>query len=129
MMAMSTTSIGRKGEQWVQAWFEWQGYQTKGRNILTPYGEIDLWVTMGQRHYLIEVKTRRRMEGPPVFQGLTSGKIRRLKLIRSYMVNQGGEIEKSQYFYSFIVLTPSRFYWFPNVFNVQDRFAVCPYTV
>jgi putative endonuclease len=51
-------SIGRWGEQAVAAYLVEHGYEILGRNVRTPYGEIDIVARQGEVTVFIEVKTR-----------------------------------------------------------------------
>jgi putative endonuclease len=59
-------SIGRWGEQAAAEYLCEHGYEITGRNIRTPYGEIDLIALQGGIMVFIEVKARTsRAFGPP----------------------------------------------------------------
>ncbi len=59
-------SIGRWGEQAAADYLCQRGYSITGRNIRTPYGEIDLVAEKEGQTVLIEVKTRTSASfGPP----------------------------------------------------------------
>jgi putative endonuclease len=51
-------SLGRWGEQTAESFLVQKGYQILGRNIRTPYGEIDLIGEQAGMIVFIEVKTR-----------------------------------------------------------------------
>lgn len=51
-------SIGKRGEDLAVDYFIAKGYQVLGRNIRTPYGEIDLIIKNEQDLIFVEVKTR-----------------------------------------------------------------------
>jgi len=124
---MNTTRIGRAGEEWIAEWFVWQGYQVQGRNILTPYGEIDLWVSYGRRHYGVEVKTRKYFETDLHVMGLTPQKYKRLKILHAFFQNDLASSRKVQCFCSFIILVPRKIYWLPNIFDPNMSFVTCSY--
>ncbi len=59
-------SIGRWGEQAAAEYLSERGYEITGRNIRTPYGEIDLVAHKDGLTIFIEVKARTsRSFGPP----------------------------------------------------------------
>ncbi len=59
-------SIGRWGEQAAAEYLCEHGYEITGRNIRTPYGEIDLIALQGGITVFIEVKARTSKSfGPP----------------------------------------------------------------
>lgn len=63
-MSMNTKkAIGRWGEGLAASYLEGQGYLIIGRNVYTPYGEIDLIARQdrpeGSTIVFVEVKTRR----------------------------------------------------------------------
>jgi putative endonuclease len=51
-------SLGRLGENLACDFLINRGYCLVGRNVRTPYGEIDIIFTEGQRIMFVEVKTR-----------------------------------------------------------------------
>ena len=58
--------IGRWGEQAAADYLSEHGYQITGRNIRTPYGEIDLVAVKDSITIFIEVKARTSKSfGPP----------------------------------------------------------------
>ncbi len=50
--------VGKVGEAVAAAWLQARGDRIVGRNVRTPYGEIDLIVRRGERWVFVEVKTR-----------------------------------------------------------------------
>ena len=59
-------SVGRWGEQAAADYLAQHGYQVAGRNIRTPYGEIDLIARKDGITVFVEVKARTaRSLGPP----------------------------------------------------------------
>jgi putative endonuclease len=57
-MSNRRQAVGRWGEAVAAAWLERQGYEIVGRNIRTPYGEIDLVARHDGGLCFVEVKTR-----------------------------------------------------------------------
>ncbi len=51
-------SIGRWGEEEAARYLSARGYRILGRNLRTPYGEIDLLAQQGRQLVFVEVKTR-----------------------------------------------------------------------
>src|SRR5512142_1931276 len=59
-------SVGRWGEQAAAAFLAEHGYEILGRNIRTPYGEIDLIARKDGMAIFVEVKARTgKSFGPP----------------------------------------------------------------
>lgn len=50
--------IGKRGEQMAADYLVEKGYSILGRNIRTPYGEIDILARLDQILVFVEVKTR-----------------------------------------------------------------------
>jgi putative endonuclease len=57
-MSNRRQAVGRWGEQVAATWLEERGYEIIGRNIRTPYGELDLVARRDAHLSLVEVKTR-----------------------------------------------------------------------
>ena len=58
--------IGEWGEQAAADYLRLHGYEVIGRNIRTPYGEIDLLARLGTQLVFVEVKARTgKFLGPP----------------------------------------------------------------
>jgi len=51
-------AVGRWGEQVAADYLSGKGYLIIGRNIRTPYGEIDILARLNQNLVFVEVKTR-----------------------------------------------------------------------
>ena len=59
-------SIGKWGEQAAADFLTARGYEIIGRNLRTPYGEIDLLARLQLHTVFVEVKARTsRVLGPP----------------------------------------------------------------
>jgi putative endonuclease len=58
MMESRKQEIGRWGEQLASEYLAQKGYKILGRNIRTPYGEIDILALLDQTLIFVEVKTR-----------------------------------------------------------------------
>jgi putative endonuclease len=59
-------SVGRWGEQAAEDYLCERGYAATGRNVRTPYGEIDLVMSKDDITVFVEVKSRMsRTFGPP----------------------------------------------------------------
>ena len=67
-------AMGNWGEKMAEAYLQAKGYQVLGRNIRTPYGEIDLLVTQAGVLVFVEVKTRSSLSYGPPEDGVTGGK-------------------------------------------------------
>lgn len=74
----TTKQIGDWGETRAAAWLEERGYQVIGRNLHTPYGEIDILARLEDRLFFIEVKTRRSSRFGCPEEAVTSRKIQHL---------------------------------------------------
>jgi putative endonuclease len=57
-MGSSRQALGRWGEDQAAAYLAGAGYTLLGRNLRTPYGEIDLLMRQGETLVFVEVKTR-----------------------------------------------------------------------
>lgn len=57
-MGNKNQELGKWGEQQASEYLLDKGYEIIGRNIHTPYGEIDILASLGQVLIFIEVKTR-----------------------------------------------------------------------
>ncbi len=55
---MSTTDIGRKGEELACSYFENYGYEILAKRYRSHRGEIDIVAAKGEELHFIEVKTR-----------------------------------------------------------------------
>ncbi len=124
-LSVMHTETGRLGEAWVANWFEWQGFNIKARRLMTPYGELDLWVSQGVRHYLVEVKTRSQdvSSASPDVYGLTQVKKQRYLRIRHYICATNPDLQ--QVICALVLLTPRNLYWLPDLFVAHPRFSVC----
>lgn len=69
---------GRWAESLACRHLQAQGYRLIGRNIRTPYGEIDLWMELDQVYVAIEVKQRRSHRFGTPLEALSPTKLRRL---------------------------------------------------
>ena len=59
-------SIGRRGEQAAEEYLLEHGYEIAGRNLRTPYGEIDILASKDGISVFVEVKARTgSIFGPP----------------------------------------------------------------
>ena len=54
-------SLGKWGEGLAASYLQEQGYAIRGRNLRTPYGEIDILAQQGECLVFVEVKTRRNL--------------------------------------------------------------------
>jgi Holliday junction resolvase-like predicted endonuclease len=118
---MDHNTLGQLGEKTIAQWFRWQEYQIKGQNILTPYGEMDLWVQKRNRSYFVEIKTRRHKPQNLSVSGLTTQKKRRLRSIYHYLKISLPQAGKS--YCSYILLIPQGIYWIPHLFEANPFFA------
>jgi putative endonuclease len=76
-------NVGKWGENKAEEYLENKGYSIQGRNVRTPYGEIDIIARKKGKYIFIEVKTRRSLQfGYP--EDAITGK-KRVKLIESAM--------------------------------------------
>ncbi|NPA30788.1 MAG: YraN family protein [Chloroflexi bacterium] len=50
--------LARQGEAWAARYLQARGYAILGRNVRTPYGEIDIVARDGDQVVFVEVKTR-----------------------------------------------------------------------
>lgn len=74
----TTKQIGDWGESQAVAWLEERGYQVIGRNLHTPYGEIDILTRMEDHLVFVEVKTRRSTRFGRPEDAVTKRKIQHL---------------------------------------------------
>ena len=74
----TTKQIGDWGETQAAAWLEERGYQVIGRNLYTPYGEIDILTRFESRLVFFEVKTRRSSRFGRPEEAVTERKIQHL---------------------------------------------------
>jgi len=74
----TTKQIGDWGETQAVAWLEERGYQVIGRNLHTPYGEIDIFARKLDRLIFVEVKTRRLKRFGRPEEAVTERKIQHL---------------------------------------------------
>lgn len=76
--------IGRWGEEAAAAYLLEKGYQILGRNIRTPYGEIDIVASIEGVTVFIEVKARTsRRFGLPE-EALTTRKLKHMRAAAEY---------------------------------------------
>ncbi len=54
----ATQRLARQGEDWAARYLQARGYRILGRNVRTPYGEIDIVAQDGDQVVFVEVKTR-----------------------------------------------------------------------
>ncbi len=54
----STKEIGDWGETVAEKYLLENGYEVIGKNVYTPFGELDLVARKGSRLHIVEVKTR-----------------------------------------------------------------------
>jgi putative endonuclease len=57
-MAIKRQSLGRWGENLAAKYLIDKGYTIRGRNVRTPYGEIDIIAEREEEFVFVEVKTR-----------------------------------------------------------------------
>ncbi len=57
-MGNKNQELGKWGEQEASNYLSKKGYEILGRNIRTPYGEIDILASLDQVMIFVEVKTR-----------------------------------------------------------------------
>jgi putative endonuclease len=82
--------VGKKGEDIAAGHLARQGYAIRGRNVRTPFGELDLVVTRGGWTVFVEVKTRRsRTYGLPQ-EAVTARKKRRLAASARHYLQENG---------------------------------------
>ena len=85
--------LGSWGEEAAAGYLTQHGYEVVGRNIRTPYGEIDLVARQGDDLIFIEVKTRSsRSFGPPEM-AVTSSKRRHMLDSASHFIQEHPEYE------------------------------------
>jgi putative endonuclease len=53
---------GKWAERWACLWLFVKGYRILGRNLKTPYGEIDIFARQGRQLVVIEVKNRQNWQ-------------------------------------------------------------------
>ena len=81
-------SLGRLGEALAGVYMEERGYTILGRNIRTPYGEIDLLAQQGETIIFLEVKTRSsKTLGPPEIS-ITPVKLAHMRSAAEYYIQQ-----------------------------------------
>lgn len=56
-MSKHNQQVGKWGEDTAQHWLSEHGYEILGRNIRTPYGEIDIVAKQNDITIFVEVKT------------------------------------------------------------------------
>ncbi len=85
-------SLGRRGETIAANYLEAKGYSFLGRNWRSPYGEIDLIVSLDGVVAFVEVKTRRSKSlGPPEIS-ITSRKREHMRDSAEYYIQQHPEL-------------------------------------
>jgi putative endonuclease len=85
-------SLGRLGEVLAGTFLEERGYTILGRNIRTPYGEIDLIAQQGGTIIFLEVKTRSsKTLGPPEIS-ITPVKQAHMRSAAEYYIQQHPEL-------------------------------------
>lgn len=82
----STVVVGRNNEESVVRWLIRHHWKIVGRNLRTPYGEIDILATKEKRLILVEVKTVKSFED--LEQSIRTPQRLRLERIRVYLENQ-----------------------------------------
>jgi putative endonuclease len=89
-MAIRNQTLGREGENAAAEHLARLGYAVRGRNVRTPYGELDLIVGDGDNTIFVEVKTRRtRTHGLPE-EAVTGRKRRRLLASAQHYIQERG---------------------------------------
>ncbi len=62
----SRAELGLAGEELAARWLLRRGWRLRGRRVVTPEGEVDLWAEREGRSWVIEVKTGRLRRSPPI---------------------------------------------------------------
>jgi putative endonuclease len=84
--------LGRVGEGLAAEYLVGHGYSILGRNVRTPYGEIDLVMQAGEVIVFVEVKTRRSLSlGPPEIS-ITTSKLLHMRSAAEYFIQEHPEL-------------------------------------
>ncbi len=67
-------NVGAWGESLATDYLRGKGYDILGRNVRTPYGELDIIARMEQTTVFVEVKTRRSPTYGPPEEAITTKK-------------------------------------------------------
>ena len=91
-MTKNNHALGEWGEGKAAQYLEGKGYKILGRNLRTPYGEIDLIAQIDSEIIFVEVKTRSsRSFGYPE-EAITTKKMQHMiESAESYMQEQEGQ--------------------------------------
>lgn len=76
-------NVGKWGEDKAEEYLKSKGYSIQGRNVRTPYGEIDIVARKKEKNIFIEVKTRRNVKFGYPEEAINGRK--KVKLIESAM--------------------------------------------
>lgn len=80
--------VGTYGEDLAAAEARKRGYQIRGRNVRTPFGEIDLFLESDSAFVFAEVKTRRSfLYGFPE-DAVTPEKLSRMRNCAEFVINR-----------------------------------------
>ncbi len=88
MKPVNRVSLGRIGEVLAANYLKNRGYTIEGKNLRTPYGEIDLLARYDETIIFVEVKTRASSTfGPPEIS-ITPKKEEHMRSAAEYYIQQ-----------------------------------------
>ncbi len=79
---------GRWAEEAALSYLQGRGYRLLGRNLRTPYGEIDLFLEKEGVYVVVEVKQRATGRYGSPSEALTPGKVQRLLQSALYLLRR-----------------------------------------
>ncbi|MBN1915915.1 YraN family protein [Candidatus Dojkabacteria bacterium] len=80
-MTKAKIDLGKKGEDFVEAYLNKKGFETVERNYLTKGGELDIVSLLGSCYVFVEVKTREFDQDFDIFETISYQK--RKSLVRT----------------------------------------------
>lgn len=89
--ALTTTGVGRVGEEVAAAFLSERGYHVLARNKRTPFGEVDLLCSEGSCLVVVEVKARGSATHGEALEAIGQAKAKRLRLATAWWLGQQQE--------------------------------------
>ncbi len=83
--------LGRWGEEMAARFLEGKGFSILGRNVRTPYGEIDLIAGKAERISFVEVKTRKSTAYGYPEAGVTAKKLEHMLAAAQFFIEDHPE--------------------------------------
>ena len=87
-MGRRARRLGRRGERVARRALRSAGYRILGRNLRTPFGEVDLLALEGDALVVVEVKTTARPGALPHAQGIRAVQRRRLRRASTWLAQR-----------------------------------------